>query len=45
MTVSQMPDKNKSKERKKEMNENKTKRYGVISDILWIFGLIKNILR
>lgn len=41
MTVSQMPDKNKSKERKKEMNENKTKRYGVISDILWIFGLIK----
>jgi len=36
-----MPDKNKSKERKKEMNENKTKRYGVISDILWIFGLIK----
>ncbi|MCQ5164488.1 MAG: ABC transporter ATP-binding protein [Butyribacter sp.] len=23
------------------MNENKTKRYGVISDILWIFGLIK----
>lgn len=41
MTVSQMPDKNKSKERKKEMNKNKTKRYGVISDILWIFGLIK----
>lgn len=41
MTVSQMPDKNKSKERKKEMNKNKTKRYGVISDILWTFGLIK----
>ena len=29
-------------EGEEEMNENSTKCYGVISDILWIFGLMKS---